>query len=227
MGEEERDAFELFLNRKGLSGETKKKYLLSYDKITEILVGACQSIDQSVVNAFLDLYPHIIARATMKNYLEFIGNKDLAITKRTGSAIKKEHLTISSQERESLRMALYEQADRYGLIFDLTDACALRRQEVLNIKAGDLDISDGEKMFILIRMGKGNKQRKVFVREDVAILVVKYLESHPMKLDDYLFESTINKGFPMNKTTWSVAFSKVKWGAKHDYEYVENYKILQ
>jgi integrase len=207
---DESEEFELFLNRKGLAQYTKDKYLLSYYKIMEIMQEIKQDeIDQSILNAFLDLYPHIIARATMQNYLEFKGRRDLIISKRTGRPIRKEQITISKQDRESLRMALYEKLDMYGLIFDLTDSCALRRQEVLNIKAQDIDLTDGENMFIIIKRGKGNKERKVFVRDEIAILVMHYLENNPIKLSDYLFQSPVNIGYPIANSSWNKAFTQV------------------
>jgi len=201
-----RDEFELFMLRKNLSPETQKIYLLYFDKIQEILIETGLPICQAVVDAYLDLYPRLMPRATLKNYLEFMKIRDLIITKRTGRPERKVQVTISPEEREKVRGELYSHDERYGLIFDLTDVCALRRQEVINIKAEDISIPKGEKMFILIRRGKGRKERKVFVREDIAILVMTYLQNHPMNLSDYLFESRIRKGYPMDKTNWNKAF---------------------
>lgn len=208
MGEDQRDEFEKFLTRKQLSEITKREYLLFYDKIQEIMIETGQPLNQLIVDAFLDVYPHLVARACLRNLLEMLRRNDLTILRKTGRTLKKEQITISREDREKLRMALYDHDERYGLIFDLTNVCALRRQEVLNIKAGDIDISNGESMFILIRMGKGNKERKVFVQNDIAVLVMHYLENHPMKLSNYLFESKVREGYPMDYTNWNKAFSK-------------------
>lgn len=202
------EEFEKFLTRKQLSEVTKKEYLLYYDKIQDVLIETGQILNQLTVDAFLDVYPHLVARATLKSYLEFKHRQDLIIAKVTGRSIKKEQITIPIADMEKIRMALYEHDERYGLIFDITDCCALRKQEVLGIKAEDIDISNGEDMFILIKHGKGNKERKVFVKNDVAVLIMHYIENHPMKLSNYLFESKVRAGFPMDKTNWNKAFTK-------------------
>jgi integrase len=141
------------------------------------------------------------------NYREFMQRKDLTITKITGRTSRKEQVTISPDEMELIRLELYSHDERYGLIFDISETCALRRQEVLNIKAGDITLTDGD-MFIIITHGKGNKERKVFVKDDIALLILDYLKDNPMNLSDYLFESRIRKGYPMDKTNWNKAFTK-------------------
>lgn len=207
MDEVKRDEFELFLTRKQLSDQTKKQYLLFYDKFQEILIETGLIFNQLTINAFLDIYPHIVARAFLKNYLEFLQRADIVIAKLTGRKAKKEQITIPLEEMKRIREELYLHDERYGLIMDITDCCGLRKEEVLQIRAEDIDISNGESMFILIH-GKGSRERKVFVRDDVAISIIKYLEKHPMKLSNYLFESRVRGGFPMDKTNWNKAFTR-------------------
>lgn len=208
MDQDKKEEFRLFLTRKKLSKVTKEKYLLFFDKLQQILDGIGHEIDQSVVNAFLDIYPHCIANATLKNYLEFKGIRTLYLPKITGRKEVREQTTIPASELEAIRMALYSFNEKYGLIFDISSSCALRRQEVLSIKASDLEIVNG-KMFLLIRMGKGNRQRKVFVNAEVQELILNYLKINQIKLNQYLFESTIVKDHPMNFGTWNKIFSGI------------------
>jgi hypothetical protein len=113
---DQRDEFELFLTRKQLSDVTKKEYLLFYDKMQDVLKETGMILNQLTVDAFLDVYPHLVARASLKSYLEFMQRQDLIIAKRTGHAVKKEQITIPVQDMEKIRMALYEHDERYGLI---------------------------------------------------------------------------------------------------------------
>jgi integrase len=48
----------------------------------------------------------------------------------------------------------------------------------------------------------------VFVRDEIALLILDYLKDNPMTLSDYLFESRIRKGYPIDKTNWNKAFAK-------------------
>lgn len=203
---EERDPFEAFLKRKMLSEVTINLYMLFLEKMAILLKETEMELNQTIVDAYLDAYPHAIGRAFLKNYLEFKNRRDLIIVKRTGRMPKKETITIPDNELPLIRDMLYSHGDRFGLVFDLTIACALRRQEVLGIKAGDIKIESEDKMFILIKKGKGNKERMVFVPKEIALLVVHYCFNEHLKPVDYLFRSKTNPEKNIDKTSWNRAF---------------------
>lgn len=207
---DDKEQFESFLTRKILSDETKKLYLTFHNRMLELLNQTNMELSQGIIDSYLEVYPHIVARAYLKNYLEFLKRKDLEITKITGRPEKKEQITLTEQELKLIREELYNVNEKYGLMFDLTNNSALRRKEVLNIKAGDIKILDNEKMFIKIK-GKGKKERTVFVPNDVAILVLEYIFNKDLNNEDYLFESPINTGFPISKRFWNEVFSRASY----------------
>jgi len=209
MGDEkDREEFILFMTRKDLSFETKKLYLIYHKKLCYILEATERELDQEIVNGFIDLYPHAVSKAFLKNYLEF---KDLSlkIQKKTGTVAKKEIMTISDEELIKIRKKLYDRDERYGLIFDLSEGCALRRQEVINIKCSDISIKEvggKEAMFILLKKTKGKKEREVFVLEKIAILILEFMAKNNLMTGSYLFSSSINEERPIDKTSWNKEF---------------------
>lgn len=202
----EHDQFRSFLIRKGLSLETQKLYLLYLEKMVFVLNEADQNINQDIIDLFIDIYPHAVNRAFLKNYLEYKKIKDLEIIRKSGRPPKKETITLSSDELSKIRDRLYSHDDKYGLLFDLSVACALRRQEVINLRCRDIKINDNDIMSILVK-GKGNKERVVIVPKEIATLVITYTFSNDLKPHDYLFKSTTDPSRPMDKTMWNKAFS--------------------
>jgi integrase len=203
--------FNSFLTRKALSIETKKLYLMYFKKLSWIMGQSCIDLNQAIVDGFLDVYPNIVARAFMRNYLEYRHMSNLIIQKRTGRMQRKEVETISEKDLLKIRTELYVHDERYGLIFDLSEGCALRRQEALNVKASDISIETIEgkdNMFILLKKTKGNKERKVFVPNDVAVNLVKFIAENKLTVGSFLFRSNANPEHSIDKTMWNKAFSK-------------------
>ena len=209
------ESFKLFLTRKGLSEETKKLYILYHSKLQIILQGTDRDLDQEIVDAYLDLYPHIVARAFLKNYMEFRDMR-FKIQRITGRTAKKEVEVIPDVDLRKIREALYKGDERYGLIFDLSENCALRRQEAINIRAGDISTEeiDGKlSMFILLKKTKGNKERKVFVHEATAINLLEFMAKNNLMKSSYLFRSNANPERHIDKTQWNKAFKKASLDA--------------
>lgn len=211
---QEGEGFLAFLNRKKLAFETIKKYLFYLDKLIYILNESGVGLEQRVIDYFQDIYPHRVARAFLFNYIEFKKRKhDLTLTKVTGRPIQKERETIPPHHLELIREKLYLHDERYGLIFDLSINCALRRQEVISIKAQDLLIEKEDSMFIIIRKAKGNKERKVFVPKDIAILVIHYCLNRKLTPDKYLFESKTTPNKALDLSRWNKVFSSASYDA--------------
>lgn len=207
----EKEDFILFLTRKELSYETKKLYVMYFKKLQTILHQIGKDVYQEVINGFIDLYPNIVARAFLKNYLEYKGITHLVIQKKTGRPHKKEVQTISEQDIDRIRAELYAMNEMYGLLFDLTENCALRRQEVTNVKAGDhfIEKVDGDdKLFLLIKKAKGNKERRVFVPHDTAVKLLEFMYKNKLRMSDYLFRSKNYFEKPINKRMWNNIFTK-------------------
>jgi integrase len=128
----------------------------------------------------------------------------------TGRVAKKEVEAISDDELKKIRTELYSRDERYALIFDLSENCALRRQEVINIKARDIsteNIDNKISMFILLKKTKGDKERKVFVQEKTAINLIKFMAKNNLMKNSYLFRSNANSDRHIDKTQWNKAFT--------------------
>ncbi len=72
---------------------------------------------------------------------------------------------------------------KHRAMLSLIYACGLRRSELLNIKIGDIDAKRG---MLLIRHGKGNKDRMVPISEKILELLREYYRYEKPKV--YLFE---------------------------------------
>jgi len=202
--------FDLFLTRKDLSSETKKLYALYHKKLLMILKATERELDQEIVNHFIDAYPHAISKAFLRNFMEFM-DLSFKIPKRTGTRAKKEIVDIPDEDLIKIRQKLYDHDEKYGLIFDLSESCALRRQEAINIKCSDIslkEIDGNTSMFIKLIKTKGNKERSVFVLEKVAVEIIKFIAKNNLTTKDHLFRSNAFPDKPIDKTMWNKAFAK-------------------
>lgn len=82
-------------------------------------------------------------------------------------------------------------------IFMLMLRCGLRVQEVANLT---LDVIDCRRSQILIRAGKGAKDRMVFISNDAAVALARYLRERPVteKREIFLAEKGRCKGKPIS-----------------------------
>jgi integrase len=207
----EQKVFELFLNRKSLSPTTIGLYILYHEKMVMLLNETETDLDQNIVDAFLDLYPNVVSRAFLKNYLEFLRRKDLDIVRKTGRKAKREVKIIPDEDLKLISLKLYEHDTRYGLILDLSLGCALRRQEVLKIKVEDIKTDfDKDTMSILIH-GKGDRERTVIVPRDVAKIVATFVLYEKLTMDDYLFKSKAIEGNSISSSAWNKMFASVSY----------------
>ena len=75
--------------------------------------------------------------------------------------------------------------------------CGLRVQEVANLT---LDVIDYRRSQILIKAGKGAKDRMVFISNDAAVALARYLRERPVteKREIFLAEKGRCKGKPIS-----------------------------
>lgn len=172
-----------------------------------------ETIDQDIVDAFIQLYNDSIGRAFMKNYLEMKKRRDLYITRPTGRKAKKVVQTIPEEDIEKIRTELYKRDERFGLIFDLSVNCALRRQEVMAIRVQDIKIEKNDKMFIRIVRGKGNKERWVYVPKEIAVLVLTFCIRDNLRNDSFLFRSKLEPEKNLGKKEWNKRFAIASYDA--------------
>jgi len=185
-----------YLISKKLSEQTLKYYNFYLRKLEELLkVLKVDRLTQDIVIVFLSEYPNVIARAMIKNYLQYHKIGDIEIPKQTGRKEKKKIVIIPKTHLDSFREYFYDKDMGLGLIFDLTYYGALRREESVNIRMADLNLTEltedvDKPVKLLIRKGKGNKQRYVVIPKLLLKGMIVYAESKNLSSDDRLFKLT-------------------------------------
>lgn len=75
--------------------------------------------------------------------------------------------------------AARDQAILAGMVF-----CGLRRSELLDLRVSDIELSEGT---LLVRMGKGQKSRRLWLCDEARDAFRRWLEKRPPCQHDYLF----------------------------------------
>jgi integrase/recombinase XerD len=100
-----------------------------------------------------------------------------------------QRLLVADEELEALLEAATRQPDplraaRDQAIFAIMVFCGLRRSELLNLRVTDVDLSEGT---LLIRMGKGQKSRRIWLCDEATRILTRWLEKRPPCKHDFLF----------------------------------------
>jgi integrase len=193
--------FAEYLAGKGLSESTLRVYLNYYRRFDDELEG--KDLTQSFVNHFLLTHTSNATRSFLNNLFEFLEIDHLKVPKLTGRKARKKRKAISPQEIKVLRKWIYHNKHiRYLLCFDLSYFCALRRNEVMQIKVEDFDIKqwaiDPKKKCKLLIHGKGKIDRYVPVPPKIMHRIIDYIEEEDKGLEDRLFS--------FHYTAWHEAF---------------------
>ncbi|MBN2890294.1 MAG: phage integrase N-terminal SAM-like domain-containing protein, partial [Bacteroidales bacterium] len=96
---------------------------------------------------------------------------------------REKRLPVVLSPNEVFEMINITENLKHKNIIALLYASGLRRAELLNLKINDIDF---ERDVIIIRKGKGNKDRQTLLSENFKILLQKYLAEYKPK--EYLFE---------------------------------------
>jgi len=205
--------FKEYLQSKKLSDSSIMQYL-AYFRLFEKQI-LKRGLDQEVVTKFIIKHNSNVTRAFLKSFFDFYNINELKIVKPSGRKPKKKKKSMSPQEMKLIRNYLYSKNWRWGLMLDLSYHCALRREEVLNIRPENFDLLKWkEDISLPCRLkieGKGSKERLVVVPPALMKIVVKY-----MKELNELYEG--EKLFKAGKTLWHNAFKEAVKN-KLDYNY--------
>lgn len=174
------DNYLTHLQAQNYSNRTIKEYN-AYNKRTIIeLEKRGVELDQELIEGMVSHFNNGVFRAFLKDYLDW---KELPfkIPKSKGRTPKKIKEYIPPEDVKRLRKILWKKQDRkYYLMIRLTYECALRKNEVVNISAEDFDWekwkSSGKKDYcdLIIRKGKGGKQRKTIISPALALRIWNY-----------------------------------------------------
>ena len=170
-----------WLEVKGLSKRTIKEYNSYIDKLD------VTNFNQSTLITFLYNHNNTVARATIKNlitYLKMKGfNIDVEIPKITGS--KRTRLIEVLKEKEVLELANNMKIERSQLMILISFYGGLRISELVGEEYAltpysfnwNSWIKDPEQNGVLTLIGKGNKQRKVFLPQKVMAKIYQYIKN--------------------------------------------------
>ena len=111
---------------------------------------------------------------------------------------------ITKQDVEKFRQQILEQEGiRNYTIVTIMAYTGTRISETLDIRLQDINLTTRE---IIIRNGKGNKQRTVYMNDKVVNSIKEYLKDRKETDLDYLFVS--NKGNKLDRTVINKMFNK-------------------
>ena len=108
-------------------------------------------------------------------------------------------------EAESRSLTNWE-TKRNFCIVTLLQYCGIRISECIAIKLDDISIDSGE---LIIRNGKGGKQRILYLNDRCISAIKGYIEVRPETKNEYLFitRESINKNKPINRVSVNMIFS--------------------
>ena len=92
-------------------------------------------------------------------------------------------------------------------IVTILQYCGIRISECISIKLDDVSLETGE---LIVRKGKGNKQRIVYMNDKCISAIKGYLDVRPETNNEYLFitRESINKNKHINRVSVNMIFSQ-------------------
>jgi len=141
---------------------------------------------------------HLIAVRSFYEYL--IEEEDIHLE---NPVIRKMALRIPSplpqhlQDRDVVGFFEYVKKSRDIALFMLMLRCGLRVEEVAHLTLGDIDYSRSQ---IMVKCGKGKKDRVVYISNDAASALAKYLRKRPVTKERKIFlvEKGVCRGQPIS-----------------------------
>lgn len=196
-----------WLEVKGLAPKTMEEYNSYFEKID------FNNFNQETVIKFLQKYNNTVARATLKNVIQYLKmmkySIDVQIPKVTGR--KRKRLIEVMKEEEVLELANNMQTERSQLMVLISFYGGLRISELVGTDYGvkpysfnwNSWIKDPNKKGILKIVGKGNKERKVFIPQKVMARLYQYIKNYVSKS-----QSREQNIFNIGERRWKQILSK-------------------
>ena len=192
------EEFEEHLRARKLSEKTVEQYLIQYN----LLNRECADLTQKAINRFVIKHPTFITRAFLKNFFEFLEEQGVDHTalpkipkiKGRKQMLKKKILKVSELKRIR-KWLLNHKNYKYVLLLDLTNHCALRREEAVTIKKIDFDWESWQGKSLRLKVFAKGKQRIVVVPNLTANRIAKYIVkiNDTILLDDPIFKIGIKR----------------------------------
>jgi len=197
------------LRRKNLSAHTVKNYLHRLQLFVIWAALPVESVTLDDIKKYIDVLldkgltaqtinAHLIAIRRFYNYLIDEGDNRLVNPVKQGLTLRvPSPLPRHKQDGEISRFFASVAKPRDKAIFMLMLRCGLRVEEVANLTIDAVDYSRSQ---IMVRGGKGNKDRVVFISNDAASALAAYLRkrqvTHEQKI--FLVEKGTHRGSPIS-----------------------------
>ena len=197
------------LRRKNLSGHTIKNYLHRLQLFVIWVALPLEEITTEDVKGYLDflldkglaaqsINAHLIAIRRFYNYLIDEEGWRLNNPIRRGMTLRvPSPLPRHLPDKAVSRFFQHVHKPRDRAIFMLMLRCGLRVEEVANLTLGAIDYSRSQ---ILVRCGKGNKDRVVYISNDAASALAEYLRKRRVTREQKIFlvEKGSYRGKPLS-----------------------------
>ncbi len=198
-----------YLKRRNYSGHTKRNYLNRLQHFLIWLPVAVESATPEHINTFIDvlldkrLSPqtingHLIAIRSFYRYLQEEEEQRIDNPVISGLSLRlPKPLPRFLQDSEVRAFFSVISKQRDLAMFMLMLRCGLRVEEVANLTLGAVDHRRNQ---IMVRCGKGAKDRLVYLYDDAAEALAGYLQLRP-ETDEpriFLVEKGIYKGTPLS-----------------------------
>lgn len=183
---EEEQVLDAFITSLGanLKERTRIEYSKAFRKLRNDF-GGLKPLTQEDVNKWLSIRQGSLNRALLKNWIEFM-DFPVKIPKNRGTKPKRETIIMPKEEQAQLIQYIAEHSDNIGypIAIALTLECALRRDEVVNVKKSGFQFSRWKEELMqdrnapceLIVKGKGDKERTVIVSKNLMVSIINYLD---------------------------------------------------
>ena len=198
-----------YLKRRNYSGHTRRNYLNRLQHFLIWLPVAVESAEPAHIKHFIDILldkrlspqtinGHLIAIRSFYRYLQEEEQLEIDNPVISGLSLrlpKPLPRFLQDSEVRALFSVITKQRDL--AIFMLMLRCGLRVEEVANLRLGAVDHRRNQ---IMVRCGKGARDRLVYLYDDAAEALAAYLQLRP-ETDEpriFLVEKGIYKGKPLS-----------------------------
>jgi len=137
--------------------------------------GESRSSHGSRIGAARDLAVYISLHGS-PCYVPFInaGRDHPVVHLMDGTELREFFSEVDSYVPRSINHGDYRMADEYPVMFRLYYCCGMRNDEVCSLRVSDIDMASG---IITVYDGKGNKDRLIYMPEDLRDLLYRYYSS--------------------------------------------------
>lgn len=188
--------YRLFLKRKNFSELTIKNYLHRLQRFFSWVATPVELTSVKEIKMYIDyllerrLAPRTINchLSSIRLFYDYLVDEENVVLKNpvvTGLMLRESHpLPRYLTDRDVEKFMRGVSSKRDLAIFMLMLRCGLRVQEVANLT---LDVIDYRRSRILVRAGKGAKDRIVFISNDAAVALAVYLRERPVTKEKRIF----------------------------------------